>query len=295
MPGVTRSIAVLSLFFRPSAGSRLRSGRSEFAGGGRVSRVMSAGISFAAPFLFLISASVAQETAKFQWKPVLDPKAKITIRGVPYAPEFAAHDWNIRQATDAAADITRFEVRPGDEWDEDRGSGESKERSELDGYKRTFAQGTDIWGAYEFFIEPGADYRSDWTAISQMHGTKARAFHLHFKEGRLIIYSEQLVPGSGAASAVRYNGSLSRNSWHNVVFHLRESATDNGQLEFWLDGEKIVNFSGKIGAAGNQAYWKFGIYRGYGPIATPLAIQFANMEIGASDLTARIASPLPIK
>jgi hypothetical protein len=252
-------------------------------------------ISFVAPFFFLISASVAQETGKFQWKPVLDPKTQITIRGISYEPEFALHDWNIRRATGAATDVTRFEVRPGDQWDEDRNSGENKERSEFDGYKQKFAHGADIWGAYAFFIEPGADYRSDWTAISQMHGTKVRAFHVHFKGGKLIIYSEHIGPGSSAVPTVRYNGLLPRKMWHNVVFHLRESASDNGRLEFWRDGEKIVDFTGAIGAVGNQAYWKFGIYRGYGPIGTPFAIQFANMEIGTSDLTARIASPLAIK
>jgi len=264
---------------------------------GRISimRGITKKISLVALFPFLISAAAAQETAKFQWKPVLDPKTKITIRGIQYAPEFAVHEWNIRQTTDAPTDITRFEVRPGDQWDEDRDSGENKERSEFDGYKRTFTHGTDVWGAYAFFIEPGAEYRSDWTAISQMHGTKVRAFHVHFKEGKLIVYDEHSGPGSGAVITARYNGLLSRTVWHNMVFHLREGAADSGRLEFWRDGEKIVDFTGAIGAAGNQAYWKFGIYRGYGPIATPFAIQFANMEIGTSDLTARIANPLTVK
>lgn len=258
-------------------------------------RGISMKISFAVPFLFLISASAAQEAAQFQWKPVLDQKTKIIIRGIAYEPEFALHEWNIRRATDASTDVTRFELRPGDQWDEDRNSGENKERSEFDGYKQTFAHGTDIWGAYSFFIEPGADYRSDWTAISQMHGTKARVFHVHFKEGKLIIYNEYIGPNAAAVPTVRYNGPLSRGMWHNIVFHLREGASDNGRLEFWRDGEKIVDFAGKIGAVGNQAYWKFGIYRGYGPISTPFAIQFANMEIGKADLTARIAAPLPIQ
>ena len=218
-------------------------------------------ISFMAPFLFLISASAAQESPAFQWKPVLDPKAKITIRGNQYEAEFALHEWNIRRATDASTDVTRFELRPGDQWDEDRDSGENKERSELDGYKQTFAHGSDVWGAYAFFIEPGAEYRSDWTAINQMHGTKLRAFHVHFKQGRLIVYCEHAPSGAGAVIAVRYSGPLSRNMWHNVVFHLRESVSENGRLEFWRDGERIIDFTGPIGAAGNQAYWKFGIYR----------------------------------
>jgi len=252
-------------------------------------------IALVAPFFFLISASAAQEATTFQWKPVLDPKTKVTIRGIPYAPEFALHDWNIQQATNATTDITRFEVRPGDQWEEDRDSGENKERSEFDGYGKRFAHGTDIWGSYAFFIEPGAEYRSDWTGIGQMHGSRSRTFHVHFEAGKLIIYTESAAPGAGPVITARYGGPLSRNVWHKVVFHLREGASDSGRLEFWRDGEKIVDLTGPIGTVGNQAFWKFGIYRGYGPISVPFAVQYANMEIGNSDLTARIANPLAIK
>jgi hypothetical protein len=241
--------------------------------------------------LMLPFAATAEEGAKWQWTPVKDSNTRITIRSNQYAPEFAEHDWSISRASNSTTDVTRFEVRAGDQWGEDRDSGENKERSELDGYKQKFAHGTDVWGAYSFFIEPGADYRSDWTAINQMHGTKLRPFHVHFKEGRLIIYTEQV----GAPIAVRYNAPASRNAWHNVVFHLREGTGTDGRLEFWLDEKKIVDVTGVIGSPGNQAYWKFGVYRGYGPISTPFAIQFANMEVGAIDLSARIASPLPIK
>jgi hypothetical protein len=139
------------------------------------------------------------------------------------------------------------------------------------------------------------EYRSDWTAISQMHGSALRDFHIHFKEGKLIVYSEYAGPGAAAGPSVRYTGPLTRNVWHDVVFHLREGGPPDGHLDLWLDKQKIINFAGPIGAVGNQAYWKFGIYRGYGPIATPFSVAFANMEIGTSDLTARIGNPLEIK
>jgi hypothetical protein len=251
--------------------------------------------SFLALAIAVLQTSTSSAQPAFTWKPALDPNARITIRGIQYAPESAVREWSIRRATDASGDVTRFEVRPGDRWNEDAESGENKERSELDGYKQKFAHGSDVWGSFAFLIEPGAEYRSDWTAITQMHGTMLRAFHVHFQQGKLVILSEHMSPNSGLVITPRHSGSLSRNAWHNVVFHLREGAADRGRLEFWINGRKVVDFTGQIGAAGNQAYWKFGIYRGYGPIATPLAIQFANMEIGTSDLTARIGNPLEIK
>ena len=229
-----------------------------------------------------------------QWQSIDDPKNALQIHGSKYAPETALHDWNIQRATNLSADVFRFEVRGGDEWADDRESGENKERSELDGYATRWGDKTPVWGAYSFFVEPGSAYHSDWTAIGQMHGSKVRPFHIHFTNDVLTIYSEQ--PGSsGAAISARYSGKIGRNAWHNVVFHLVQNASNAGRFEFWLDGKKIVDFTGSIGAEGNQAYWKFGIYRGYGPIATPFAIQYANMEVGTHDLTARIANPLPIK
>lgn len=250
--------------------------------------------SFLAILLTASHPSRAESALSSNWAAIANAKTPITIRGIPYVVESSGNDWSIRRAQAGAIDITRFEVRAGDSWDEDRASGENKERSELDGYKRRYNQGSDVWGSYSFLIEPGAEYQSDWTAISQMHGSKIRPFHIHFKAGRLIVFSEYSGSRAGAQTSVRYNGTLSRNEWHHLVFHLREGDT-NGQLDIWLDGAKIVDFAGTIGAIGNQAYWKFGIYRGYGPIAAPLAIQFANMEVGTSDLTARVTAPLPTK
>ncbi|OAF13581.1 hypothetical protein AYJ54_43405 [Bradyrhizobium centrolobii] len=256
--------------------------------------VAAAATTFFAIVLPVNCSSRAQDANLANWTAVANSRAPITIRSTPYVPESSGTDWSIRRAAAGAIDIMRFEVRAGDIWSEDRASGENKERSELDGYKRRFEYGSDVWGAYSFLIEPGAEYQSDWTAISQMHGSKIRPFHIHFKLGRLIVYSEAMGSPSGPQTSIRYNEMLSRNEWHHVVFHLREGVP-NGKLEIWLDGKKAVDFSGMIGAAGNQAYWKYGIYRGYGPIATPFAIQFANMEVGTSELASRVATPLPVK
>jgi hypothetical protein len=244
-------------------------------------------------FFSAIPPAFSQELppSKYEWQ-TLRSKA-LTIRGMTYEAESAQRDWSILVARNARQDVTRFEVRQGDQWDQDKSSGENKERSELDGYRKRWAAGTDVWCAYSFFIEPGAAHQTDWTAISQMHGSKARPFHVHFTNNLLKIFTEHLTAASKAAITLRHQGVVSRNAWHSVVFHLREGSSD-GRLEFWLDGKKIVDVTGPIGTPGNQAYWKFGIYRGYGPISTPLAIQFANMEVGNDNLAARILKPLEI-
>jgi len=236
----------------------------------------------------------AQETGRqnFDWNPVLDSNQAVTIHGVSYMPECALHDWNIRCAPKQKADRTRFEVRQGDQWDEDRNSGENKERSELDGYKTTWTSSADVWCAYSFLIEPGPRCRSDWCAIGQMHATRGdvKPLHFHFNDEKLVIYSEASDARTPPIATKHYQEPLARSIWHHMVFHMRQHPT-TGRLEVWLDDARIVDFSGPMGGA-TAYYWKFGIYRGYGPIATPLAVEFANMEIGTADLTPRIAKPL---
>jgi hypothetical protein len=245
---------------------------------------------------FASTAAAAEDVAgKIDWKPVLDARQTITIRGVRYVPEFALRDWSIRRATNGDSEFTRFEVRPGDQWSEDASSGENKERSELDGYKNTWKSGADVWAAYSFMIEPGPRYRSDWSSIGQMHaaGIDVKPISIHFNDERLVINSDAFNGGRSTVS-LRYNGPLTRKDWHHVVFHMKQSTGGDGRLEFWLDGNKIINYSGPIGSDANY-YWKFGIYRGYGPIPAPLAIQYANMEIGTTDLSGRIGSPLAVR
>jgi hypothetical protein len=231
---------------------------------------------------------------EFQWQPV-DLNEDMPIRGIKYVPESAGQDWSISRAVNTTADVLRFEVREGDHWAEDSSSDGNKERSELDGYRQRWKDDDNIWGAYSFFIEPGRPYRSSWTGISQLHGDKVLPFHVHFENEALAIFTEYQAPGSRPSSTSQYAGKILRAKWHNVVFHVRQGPPGQGRLEFWLDGKKLVDFSGGIGATGNQIYWKYGIYRGYGPIATTFAVQFANMEIGTTDLAARIVNPVAIE
>lgn len=244
--------------------------------------------------LFLTFPASAEEGSPpaIKWQPAGGGETR--VRNIVYVPETAGNEWNIARAANLGSDVFRFEVRGGDQWAEDKESGENKERSELDGYKVRFDSKNPVWGSYSFFIEPGAAYHSDWTGIGQMHGSLVRSFHIQFTNEILKIYSEHLGK-SGPVIDLRYTGKLDRNVWHHVTFHLVQSSADNGLLELWLDKKKIIDFSGAIGADGNKAYWKFGIYRGYGPISTPFAVQYANMEVGSPDLRSRIESPLEIK
>jgi hypothetical protein len=234
----------------------------------------------------------APAQSSFVWTPISSDS--VVVGGYPYVREGAGQSWSLQGDETSASHAFRFEVREGDHWPEDQSSGENKERSELDGYKTRWAGKTPVWVAYSFLVEPGDPYRSDWTAISQMHGSEVRPFFVFFKNEEFAVIVERLGP-SGAVQTKVYSGKLGRGHWHSAVYKLTQSSSQDGALKVWLDGAEIVDYHGPIGSDTNKAYWKFGIYRGYGPIATPFAIEFANMEISRNVLSDRIRSPLPVR
>ena len=246
-----------------------------------------------AAFVFC-ATGYAAPAETFDWRPIPAGHVPVEIGEAPFIQENSARSWSLQQAENSRSHALRFEVRAGDQWPDDQESGENKERSELDGYKTHWSGKAPVWVAYSFLIEPGAAYRSDWTAISQMHGSEVRPFFVLFKGAELSIVTERLGP-SGTVEKQVYAGTLARGAWRHVVYELVQSSSDDGSLKVWLDGAPIVDYRGPIGSDRNEAYWKFGIYRGYGPIASPLAVDYANMEISQSDLSPRIQAPLPVQ
>jgi Polysaccharide lyase len=239
------------------------------------------------------TANASQTTTPFSWTPV-PPGPNLEVGGLSYVQENAARPWSLQRSETAAHHAIRFEVRSGDNWSEDQSSGENKERSELDGYQVRWTGKTPVWVSYSFLIEPGETYKSDWTAISQMHGSDVRPFFVGYKGDEFLIFTEHRE-ASGAVDKQVYAGKLARGEWHHAVYELVQSSSAEGSLKAWLDGAQIVDYRGPVGSDVNKAYWKFGIYRGYGPIATPFAIEFANMEIVNKDLSPRIHAPLPFQ
>jgi hypothetical protein len=239
-------------------------------------------------------ASAAQTGPSFVWAPVSAEDQRVDVGGLSYVQENSGKPWSLKRSETSASHAIRFEVRGGDQWSEDQSSGENKERSELDGYNTRWTGKTPVWVAYSFFIEPGEPYKSDWTAISQMHGSDVRPFAALYKGEELSIFTERRE-ASGPVQKQVYAGKLARGEWHSVVYELLQSSSAEGSLKAWLDGAQIVDYRGPVGSDVNKAYWKFGIYRGYGPISTPFAIEFANMEITNKDLSPRIHAPLAVQ
>jgi hypothetical protein len=56
-------------------------------------------------------------------------------------------------------------------------------------------------------------------------------------------------------------GAVTKDKWHEFVFHIIHSNGSDGLTELWLNGKKIVNRKGPNNSSGQASLWKLGIYK----------------------------------
>lgn len=193
--------------------------------------------------------------------------------------------------------VFRFEVRQDDRWTND---GTDKNRSEIE-HPTDHPYGTNLWNSHSFMIEPGAEMTSTWNVMGQWHnhgGTPPLFFTLKsgdrfFISTRSGTSTDQQPPNNALEGW--YEGVITRGVWHHLVQNVIFSDTGNARLKVWLDGNLIVDEKDFSMGYGDKTttYWKFGLYRNASTITT--VVHYANMETGTTDLSDRIANPLPIK
>ncbi len=235
------------------------------------------------------------------WESNLPDGSTTVVGGDDYAIESANRGWSAGKAV-GFPEVTRFELRHGDTWSEDRGRRPPKERSELDGRKR-FDEESDIWISYSMLIESGPVSTAKSLLLGQLHhvddsiGTTA-PYGVWLNRGdRLSIETwasaedPLLHNPMGPSTTIFSRPSIERDRWHHFVHHVRFGHDGNGTAQVWIDGVEVAHYSGRLGYVG-QYYWKFGIYRD--AALEPLAVQYANMEVSHDSLAARIAQPREI-
>jgi lysophospholipase L1-like esterase len=227
------------------------------------------------------------------------PDGTATVVGADdYRVESANRSWSARKAVEFP-ELTRFELQHGDTWSEDRGRKPPKERCEFDGWK-LFDERSEIWISYSMLIEGGPVSTAKSVLLGQFH-------HVDTDVATTAPYAVWLNPGDrlsietwaspedplvhnpmGPSKTVFSRRSIERGRWYHFVHRVRFGHDGSGSAQVWIDGIEVANYSGPLGYVGKY-YWKFGIYRESAP--EPLAVQYANMEIGQDPLAMRIARP----
>lgn len=149
------------------------------------------------------------------------------------------------------------------------------------------ANGQEVWNTYLFKMPPWSDRAAmkgemDGSAmcISQLKpnsgGSPTRA-HRITGDGYFLA----TTTGSTGTNIKRYRGSKRMDDGlvHRIVERIIPHTT-TGRWELWLDGIKILNYSGPMGAGGSSNRYSpsFGIYSAAG-IGCDVSIEYADISI----------------
>ena len=93
------------------------------------------------------------------------------------------------------------------------------------------------------------------------------------------------------------NGGFVKDTWYNIVINIvfSDGESADGMVKVWINGVLEVDLSsivtGYYVAQSTGNYWKHGMYRSTSHPST-MVTEYINMEVGLTDLTARITTPL---
>jgi hypothetical protein len=75
---------------------------------------------------------------------------------------------------------------------------------------------------------------------------------------------------------------ITKNKWIDMIYHLRYSTGKDGLVEVWMNGKRVVAYSGPTAEADakNAFYNKIGLYRDR--LKQPMTIYFDNYTLGSS-------------
>jgi hypothetical protein len=196
----------------------------------------------------------------------LDNFQAFTLDGRTYTAHNADQPYAAIAPRGLSANKFDFEVRSGDFW---VGDGTAANRSEL---RLTSQQFEDvIW-----------QERPPYLAL-KLAGNLLRIEYRY----------ATTFPDTSAGLSAYSLSDIPRDKWHRLVMQHFVHPTD-GFIRAWLNGVQVADYAGPLGYWDEETagYWKTGIYRGASAITATMS--HANVEVGTADLTARIATPLPI-
>ena len=164
----------------------------------------------------------------------------------------------VRQGKYAA----RYEVRPGDDDVAGSGNGERTEALVLRGTRGR--EGDEQWWAWStMFASDFSASNSDWNIFTQFHnsGTSGGRVEFYVNGNTLGFTSHGGDLGNPTARNWKI-GDKTNGKWYDFVFHVKWSTSNDGFVEVWLDGNKVVPLTNTPTLyVGQDVYLKQGYYR----------------------------------
>jgi hypothetical protein len=141
-------------------------------------------------------------------------------------------------------------------------------------------EGTEFWYGWSFFVPSHVNGISNnffWNFIGQFQQSpSAQPAWVFFKSSgdglrplclmRFIVTTQYWqCDGPGRYPIVPNDDFMNR--WHDIIINARWTASEDGFLKLWLNGDLIVDYVGVTTSSGNTSvYFKYGLYRMRPPI-----------------------------
>ena len=164
----------------------------------------------------------------------------------------------------------RFEVRQGDR------PGSRGYRAELQDIYDAPA-GAELWYGFSTYIPPEFPIQKNRCVIGQWwappdnktekDARRSPALAHRYENGIFRVtlrFSQEKTQSrnDGRQRVLLEVRNFPRGTWHDSVYRVRWSSGDDGIVEGWLDGTKVIDYRGSVGYNDRRApYFKVGLYR----------------------------------
>lgn len=171
--------------------------------------------------------------------------------------EITVHEGDIEQAGDASTRVERAELDSG----------------------HFPLRGREAWYGFSFLIPkdfPIVDTRLVISSCKQSDVSRPIVAQ-RYRNGKHTL----TVESQGRKETYRLP-SLPKEKWVDMIYHLRYSTGNDGLVEVWEDGRRVVKYSGPTAEAHakDAFYNKIGLYRDR--LARPMTLYYDNYSLGTS-------------
>ncbi|WP_158546246.1 polysaccharide lyase [Adhaeribacter pallidiroseus] len=165
---------------------------------------------------------------------------------------------------------------------------------------------TNGWYGLSLYIPssswPNESNSDGWEIITQFHGTtdsgdgkRVPPISLSVSRGRFVLtvnYSAKRF-NNEPDGKVRYDlGPAIKDKWVDFVYHIKYSYRSDGQLQLWMNGNKLVDYTGPntYNDAANP-YFKLGVYKRNWGNGSKRVIYFDDVRMGDGNATYNDVAP----
>lgn len=175
----------------------------------------------------------------------------------------------------------RITVKEGD-IEQVGDDGMRTERAELDSGNLPLL-GRDAWYGFSLLLPTDFPVVDDRLMISQVKQSDVEGSPLlgqRFRAGRHTLTIRP--PGAGRSRKTYRLPELRLGRWMDMVYHFRYSPGEDGRIEVWMDGRRVVSYEGSTASAKGTAlfYHKLGLYRDRWK--APMTLYVDNYTVGES-------------